>query len=59
MNLQDKRLFAHGRREDQKEILNKELEGYVKTLKSAQDINTLRVAQGAVQVLEALLSSFD
>lgn len=59
LSIQEKQQFASGNKEAQKRVLNKRLESYTTILKSASDINTLKVAQGAVQILEALIDSLD
>lgn len=59
LSIQDKELFLRGTTEDKKKVLKDKLKTQTSILKSASDINTLMKAQGAVQVLESLLSSFD
>ncbi len=58
MTKQDKKLWDSGNRESQKKILNEKLEIQMKVLKSSPDQELLRRAQGAVQILEELLSAY-
>jgi hypothetical protein len=58
-NKQEKIKIRTGTVNDKKEVFKDKLQFQLDILKSASNIEQLHRAQGAAQVLEALISSFD